>query len=101
MQVATGGSYAISYRSLIPKQGEATNLLVPCCLSSSHIAFGSIRMKPVFMILGQSSATAAALAIDQDIALQDLPYPILKEKLEKDGQQLLPSGAPKQISAQK
>jgi len=95
VQVATGGSYAISYRSLIPKKGEATNLLVPCCLSSSHIAFGSIRMEPVFMILGQSSATAAALAIDQEVALQGLPYDILRQQLEHDGQQLTPAGKPK------
>ncbi|MFN3150086.1 FAD-dependent oxidoreductase [Bremerella sp.] len=101
VQVATGGSYAISYRSLIPKQGEVTNVLVPCCLSSSHIAFGSIRMEPVFMILGQSSATAAALAIDQDVALQDLPYPALKAQLEKDGQQLVPTGKPKPIFTDK
>lgn len=99
VQVATGGSYAISYRSIIPKQGEATNLLVPCCLSSSHIAFGSIRMEPVFMILGQSSATAAALAIDQQVTLQDLPYLLLKAQLEKDGQQLVPAGKPKTITA--
>ncbi|MBA2115498.1 FAD-dependent oxidoreductase [Bremerella alba] len=101
VQVATGGSYAISYRCLIPKQGEATNLLVPCCLSSSHIAFGSIRMEPVFMILGQSSATAAALAIDQDCALQKLPYADLKARLEKDGQQLVPAGKPKPFSPPK
>lgn len=97
VQVATGGSYAISYRSLIPKQGETTNLLAPCCLSSSHIAFGSIRMEPVFMILGQSSATAASLAIDRDVALQNVPYPALKAQLEKDGQQLVPAGKPKPI----
>ncbi|PQO25203.1 xanthan lyase [Blastopirellula marina] len=98
VQVATGGSYAVSFRSLIPKRGETANLLVPCCLSSSHIAFGSIRMEPVFMILGQSSATAAALAIDQKVALQDLPYPLLKAQLEKDGQQLVPAGKPKPIT---
>ncbi len=100
VQVATGGSYAVSYRSLIPKRGEASNLLVPCCLSSSHIAFGSIRMEPVFMILGQSSATAAALAIDQEVTLHDLPYPLLKDQLEQDGQQLVPAGKPKPISPQ-
>lgn len=101
VQVATGGSYAISYRSIIPKHGEATNLLVPCCLSSSHIAYGSIRMEPVFMILGQSAATAAALAIDQQVPLQELAYADLKAKLVADGQQLVPAGKPKTIQSAK
>lgn len=60
---------------------KCTNLLVPVCVSSSHIAFGSIRMEPVFMILGQSAAAAASLAIDYRISLQDLDYSLLKEKL--------------------
>jgi hypothetical protein len=59
---------------------------VPVCVSSSHIAFGSIRMEPVFMILGQSAATAAALAIDGGAAVQDAPYSKLREILLKDGQ---------------
>jgi hypothetical protein len=58
---------------------------VPVCVSSSHIAFGSIRMEPVFMILGQSAATAAALAIDRRVAVQDVPYGVLRERLGKDG----------------
>jgi hypothetical protein len=59
---------------------------VPVSLSSSHVAFGSIRMEPVFMILGQSAGTAAALAIDAQVDLQDLPYEKLRVKLESDGQ---------------
>jgi FAD dependent oxidoreductase len=82
----TGGPYEIAYGSLVPRKGQAENLLVPVCVSSSHIAFGSIRMEPVFMILGQSAATAAALAIDAKIAVQDVPYAKLRERLLKDGQ---------------
>jgi hypothetical protein len=80
--------YPIAYGSLIPKKEQCENLLVPVCLSSSHIAFGSIRMEPVFMILGQSAATAAALAIDGKTAIQNLPYAELRERLRKDGQVL-------------
>jgi hypothetical protein len=80
--------YPVSYRSTVPKRGECANLLVPVCLSASHAAYGSIRMEPVFMILGQSVGTAAALAIDEGVAVQDLPYEKLKERLVKDGQRL-------------
>lgn len=80
--------YQIAYGSLTPKKEQCQNLLVPVCVSSSHISFGSIRMEPVFMILGQSAATAAAMAIDQDIAVQDLDYQILRERLLKDKQVL-------------
>jgi len=86
--VSTRGPYQIAYGSLVPKRGQASNLLVPVCVSSSHIAFGSIRMEPVFMILGQSAATAAAMAIDDGLAVQDVPYPKLRERLLKDGQVL-------------
>lgn len=80
--------YPISYNAIVPKQAECENLLVPVCVSSSHIAYGSIRMEPVFMILGQSAATAAALAIDQGIPLQEVDYNELAAKLQKDGQVL-------------
>jgi hypothetical protein len=86
--VSTKGPYTIAYGALVPKRGEAGNLLVPVCVSSSHIAFGSIRMEPVFMILGESAATAAALAIDDNIAVQDVPYSKLRELLLKDKQVL-------------
>nr|WP_229203250.1 FAD-dependent oxidoreductase [Dyadobacter jejuensis] len=81
--------YSISYQSIIPKRAECQNLLVPVCLSSSHIAFGSIRMEPVFMILGQSAAAAAVLAIDDQVVVQDLPYAKLEEKLLKGQQRLV------------
>ena len=88
--VEVGGfpPYPISYRSIIPKPTEATNLLVPVCLSASHIAFGSIRMEPVFMVLGQSAATAAALAIDQQQSVHELKYSQLQRKLKADQQVL-------------
>lgn len=80
--------YGVSYGTIIPKKSECTNLLVPVCVSSSHTAFGSIRMEPVFMILGQSAATAAVIAIDEKSAVQDLPYELLESKLKQDGQVL-------------
>ena len=88
VQVNPGGPYQISYGSIIPKVNECSNLLVPVCVSSSHIAFGSIRMEPVFMILAQSAATAAVLSIEDEISVQEVPYPKLKERLEVDGQVL-------------
>ena len=86
--VEVGGfpPYPISYRAITPKREEVTNLLVPVCLSASHIAFGSIRMEPVFMVLGQSAATAAALAMDANVAVQDIDYPQLQKKLQEDKQ---------------
>lgn len=88
VQVSPGGAYLISYRSIVPKRGEVENLLVPVCLSSSHIAYGSIRMEPVFMVLGQSAATAAALAIDGQNSVQDVPYDTLQARLIADKQVL-------------
>lgn len=83
-----GKPYGISYRSIVPKAGECENLLVPWALSASHIAFGSIRMEPVFMVLGQSAGTAACLAIDADCSVQAVPYEILRARLLRDGQKL-------------
>jgi hypothetical protein len=88
VQVSPGGAYLISYKSIIPARGQVTNLGVPVCLASSHIAYGSIRMEPVFMILGQSSATAAVQAIEGHMSLQDVPYAALRKQLLKDGQVL-------------
>lgn len=78
--------FPVSYRSIVPKKEECTNLLVPLCLSATHIAFGSIRMEPVFMILGQSSALIACLAIEEGKAVQDLEYNRLKKELIKQAQ---------------
>ena len=82
------GPCPVAYRSIVPKLEECTNLLVPVALSSSHVAFGSIRMEPIFMILGQSAGTAAALAIDANQAVQDVPYATLRELLVKQDQRL-------------
>ncbi len=80
--------YEIAYGAIVPKKDQCQNLLVPVCVSSSHIAFGSIRMEPVFMILGQSAATAACMSIDQKVSVQDLPYGDLQKQLIKDQQVL-------------
>lgn len=87
--------YEIAYGSLVPKKEQCQNLFAPVCVSSSHMAYGSIRMEPVFMILGQSAATAAVMAIDAKIAVQDVPYPALREKLLADGQILEYTPKPK------
>ncbi|MDR0336272.1 MAG: FAD-dependent oxidoreductase [Planctomycetaceae bacterium] len=86
--VAPRGPYGIDFGSIVPKHEQCTNLLVPVCVSSSHIAFGSIRMEPVFMILGQSAATAAVLAIHENIDVQKIDYEKLKTRLIEDGQRL-------------
>lgn len=76
--------YGIAYGSLVPAKGQCGNLLVPVCVSASHIAFGSIRMEPVFMILGQSAATAAVLALEGGTTVQDVPYDRLRTRLLQD-----------------
>ena len=88
IQINPGGPYQISYDSIVPKSEECQNLLVPVCVSSSHIAFGSIRMEPVFMILGQSAATAAVFAIEDEVSVQEVSYDKLASRLSEDGQVL-------------
>jgi len=89
-KIATGrggfGPYQISYRAIVPKREECQNLFVTFALSASHSAFASIRMEPVFMVTSQSAATAACLAIDERLAVQDLEYERLKSRLAADGQ---------------
>ncbi len=89
VQVAPMKPYPMSYRSIVPKQSQCENLFVPVCLAASHIAYGSIRMEPVFMILGQSSATAASMAIDEKLPVQRINYDKLRARLVADGQILL------------
>ena len=86
VQVPPMKPYPISYQSLVPRPSQCVNLLVPVCLSASHIAYGSIRMEPVFMLLGQSAATAAAQAIEEGVNVQQLDYTALRARLLHDGQ---------------
>ena len=92
VQTGVPKPYSISYRSIVPKEAECSNLFVSVCLSSSHMAYGSIRMEPVFMILGQTSGTAAAMAIDAGVAVQKVDYAKLKERLIADKQILTWNG---------
>jgi hypothetical protein len=86
VQIRVPRPYPVSYRSIVPKEGDCTNLVVPVCVSASHIAYGSIRMESVFMILGQSAGAAAALAIDGKTAVQKVDYAMLRERLLADKQ---------------
>ncbi len=92
VQVGGFAPYPIAYQALVPRASECTNLLVPVCLSASHIAYGSIRMEPVFMVLGQSAATAACQAIDQQVTVQEIDMPRLRQRLLSDGQVLSAPG---------
>lgn len=85
VQVAPAGPYGISYRAIVPRRGECANLVVPVALSASHIAFGSARMEPVFMLLGHAAASAAHLALADGRAVQDVDYPALRRGLLADG----------------
>ena len=86
--------YPVAYRSITPKTNECTNLLVPWCLSASHVAFCSLRMEPVFMILAQSAGTAACFAIDDATSVQGVNIRKLQAQLLADGQELGPGPAP-------
>ena len=86
--------YGVSYRSLIPKAGECANLLVPVCLSATHAAHGSIRMEPVFMQLGQAAAMAAGIAARDGIAVQAVPYPLVRDQLKAANLPVEWAGAP-------
>jgi len=98
-KIATGrggfGPYRIDYGAIVPRQDECENLLVTFALSASHTAFASIRMEPVFMITSQSAATAASLALDAEVPVQDVDYEALRKRLEAEGQVLTWEHAPK------
>ena len=90
-----GYPYHIPYRAILPRRGECDNLLAPVPLSCTHVALASIRVEPTWMILGQSAGIAAALTARENVAVQDLPYPRLRERLVGQGQMLeLPTLAP-------
>ncbi len=86
VQVGGFPPYPISYRAIVPRFSECRNLFVPVCLSSSHISYGSIRMEPVFMVLGQSAGTAAALALEDDVWVQRVDMNKLQARLRADRQ---------------
>jgi ribulose 1,5-bisphosphate synthetase/thiazole synthase len=88
VQVSPSGPYPIAYRAIVPKATECDNLIVPVCLSATHIAYGSIRMEPVFMVLGQSSALAACQAIDDGKPVQQIDVKKLQATLLASGQVL-------------
>ncbi|MEJ5960651.1 FAD-dependent oxidoreductase [Pedobacter immunditicola] len=84
VEVGGFGPYPIAYRAIVPKKNEVSNLIVPVCLSATHIAYGSIRMEPVFMVLAQSSAIAASLAVDQNISVQDVDVAKIQQILKSN-----------------
>lgn len=84
VQVPPAGPYGISYRAIVPARGECANLLVACAISASHIAFGSARMEPVFMATGHAAAVAADLALSAGVAVQDVHYPTLRQRLRAE-----------------
>jgi hypothetical protein len=84
VEIGGFGPYPIAYGSLVPKAKECTNLLVPVCLSATHIAYGSIRMEPVFMVLAQSAAVGAVMAIDSKVPVQKINVAQLQAKLKAD-----------------
>jgi hypothetical protein len=91
--------YEIPYRVMLPKRAQADNLLVPVCLSASHVAYSSVRMEPQYMIIGQAAGVAAALALKGGTAVQAIDVSVLQKDLREKGailhldQQASPEGS--------
>jgi hypothetical protein len=96
-----GYAYHVPYRSVLPKADQCSNLLVPVALSSTHVAMCSLRIEGAWMVIGQGSGVAAALAAKQGVAVQVLPYPMLRERLLAQKQVLKLPDAPKNGPAKK
>lgn len=94
-----GYAYQVPYRSVLPQPAQCTNLLVPVALSSTHVAMSSLRIEGAWMVIGQGAGVAAALAAKRSVAAQDLPYPVLRERLLAQGQVLKLPGPPKKAPA--
>jgi hypothetical protein len=95
-----GYAYHVPYRSILPKPEQCTNLLVPVALSCTHVGISSLRIEGAWMVIGQGAGVAAALAVKQDVAVQDLPYPALRERLLAQGQVLDLPDAPQAKAAE-
>lgn len=96
-----GYAYHVPYRAVLPQAGQCANLLVPVALSCTHVAMSSLRIEGAWMVIGQGAGVAAALSAKQSVAVQDLPYPILRERLLAQGQVLKLPAAPKTAPARK
>jgi hypothetical protein len=96
---AVGYAYHVPYRAVLPKADQCNNLLVPVALSCTHVAMSSLRIEGAWMVIGQGAGVAAALAVKRNVAVQDLPYPVLRERLLAQGQALALPGAPKATTA--
>jgi hypothetical protein len=96
-----GYAYHVPYRSVLPQPGQCNNLLVPVALSCTHVAMCSLRIEGAWMVIGQGAGVAAALAAKRGVAVQELPYPILRERLQAQGQVLKLPAPPKAAASKK